>query len=258
MTLKRILMGIATLGLAATASATIVSGPSLQDGLDAVTVGGPFPDVTTSQVLLDEVWTLQSSNTSTNQLLFEFAGFAGDNKFGIYDTTNSNKRLELFDGSACGSTLPECGINDSVATLIFDGVAEYGNSTTVKTFGSGSSFGYYLDSSANARGGVFFSQASLNTDVANAAHDLTTDHMIAFAGDGSLDLAIFPNGDSGSFASNEYIIAWEDLTFPNSDYDYSDMVIIVNSVAPVPAPATLTLLGLGLIGIAFGKRRKAQ
>ena len=248
------------LGLAASANATIVSGMGLQDGLDAITVGGPFPDVNTSQLLSDEVWETQSSNASVNRMLFEFAGFAGQNKFGIYDTSDSSNRLELFDGSACGSILPGCGLFDSVVTLVFDGVNTYGNSDSMATatFGSGSSFGYYLDSSADSRGGVFFSQAALNSDVADAAHDFTTDHMIAFAGDGSLDLDIFLNGGSASFADSEYIIAWEDLTFPNSDYDYSDMVILIESVQPVPAPGTLALLGLGFIGFAFGRRRRVR
>ena len=262
MRLMRALSGAMLLALAVSAQAVVVSGSSLQDNLNAITVDpmtsmvpGTFPDVNTSQHAPDEVWELQASLASANRLLFEIAGFANQNTFGIYDVTDPSNRLELFDGAACGSTVMGC--TDSLAIL--DGIG--GNTfTNVITgvsamFGS-HRFGYYLDSSANTGGGLFFSQAALNPDEADAAHDFTHDHMIAFAGDGTIFLDINLDGIAEEFGAGEYILAWEDLAFPNSDYDYSDMVILIESVRPVPAPGTLALLSMALLGLGLRARRK--
>lgn len=249
---RNIVVAISLMTLTLTANATIITGNGLQNGLDAITKDGAFANVNTTQASPDEVWTMNASGASVNTLVFEFAAFADNTTFGIYDIHDKHTRLEIFSGPNSAGSLSFSSNSGSNTFSVFN---QSNLTLSSETFAS-TQFGYYLDSSASNGGGLFFSQAALNTDVANTAHGNTTDHMVAFEGDGSDKLDIFGTGIYGELAANEYILAWEDLAFPNSDYDYSDMVILVESVSPVPAPATLALFGFGLLGLGFVGRKK--
>lgn len=243
MKIQKILTGLALIAFASSATAVPISGSALQSGLDAITQDGSFQDVNTSQIQGDDAWVIDASGASINTLIFEFAGFAGSTTFGIYDILDPSKKLEIFSGPDGSGTI-DVVLNAGTATFTNIGLNGGANGGSV-TFGS-TVFGYYLDSSASAGGGLFYSQKALNSD--------GVEHLVTFAGDGSDSLDIFGTNNYSPFAAGEYILAWEDL-LGGGDTDYSDMVVLVESVTPVPEPSALVLLGLGLLGFA-GARRK--
>jgi hypothetical protein len=277
MKLKTLSMLAGTVAFAGMASATVINGSSLQDGLNSITQGNQFYDVSdeANQYNPDEVWEITSSNGSITRLVFEFAGFANQASFGIYDLADTNNRLEIFSGNNCGTAESSC-TDPLNFDVVSDGVGGYFTSVSFNsdtnlpfeidpltglpttfypyssaTFSS-SNFGYYLDSG----NGVLFSQAHLNGDLNNDGAD--DDHMVAFQGDGSTMIDINGGTDYKEFGQNEFILAWEDLTFQgtNSDYDYSDFVVLVESVSSVFEPGSMALFGLGLAGLAASRRRQ--
>ena len=244
-------LAIFVMSFTLTGNAMMISGNGLQNGLNAITVGGDFRDVNdpNSREGGDDKWRVSATGISSMRLLFEMAGFRNTNSFGIYDPSDVNTRLELFSGSDSSTSGPG-------GTPAFEILFNF-TSNTFSSLGGGfaevtfssNTFGFYLDSSSEDRGGIFYSEQSKNAD--------GVDHMITFAGNGSelLNLGGFPS----SFETGEYILAWEDLdcSVTTCDNDFNDMVVLVESVYAVPNPGTVLLFGLGLFGIGIASRRKA-
>lgn len=155
-------------------------------------------------------------------LLFEFAGFAGVNSFGIYDFHNPGEQLQVFSGEA------STGGRDVEFDLAAGTATAGGNTANI-----GSTFGFYLQRGDD----VFYSDAELNGGV---------DMARIFDVTGSQNLAFF---------SSSLIIGFEDLI--DGDFDYNDMLVGISDVKAVPEPGTLALLGLGLLGLGVNRRRKA-
>lgn len=268
---KLLIFGIAVLclGAAPAMAATFTFGPAgsapLQSVLDDITLpnpGGPSSVVVTSDALKDwqdSYWSIAGGNVSGTTLIVEFANYATTNEFGIYDPFTLT-RIPLLAGPAIPG-------DQASLTILADGsvVTAYFNSTTSTWTGGdtgvdltgGNMFGYYLDSHLGqtwdtssgtpvliGHGGYWYSDTSLNTD--------GIDHMAAYQGNG-IDVIQLPGKTSGTWEDYQYILAWEDLDgSPNLwfDGDYTDFVVLVESVVPIPVPAAVILgiLGLGAAG----------
>ncbi|MHC4743185.1 MAG: DUF4114 domain-containing protein [Planctomycetota bacterium] len=107
--------------------------------------------------------------------------------------------------------------------------------------GSGTTFGWYLDSS----GTDYFSQAALNPN--------GYDHMMTFDLPGANGTPIYVDYGSGPVQivlNDPYLLAWEDLPWNGStlgDDDYDDMMYIVDGVSIIPAPGAMLLASFGVV-----------
>ncbi len=238
-----------------------VSGGNLQGVFSDVTgiyVSGPGIDAAADQH--SAAWfTNTSSGGSVATFAVEVAPASAENTFGIYSTGDPSKRAAIFDGAA----VP--GEQAFVSFLANGDVQVSAASGTVVTSGfpDPKSFGFYLDVFDAPAGGfgdginttldyTVFTDDALNTLVnpAGAAQ------VLVFRGDNQTILQVPPFG-AGLFTDSEFILAFEDGVTGSAAGDFADMVVIVESVAPIPEPATGLLLGVGLLTLRRFRRRQS-
>lgn len=243
-----ILAGAALLMTATSALATSYPSAPLDPGqlqgvLDGITVGGKSSvNVSTGMIKDggDAYWRLTASGGSVATMVVELGSYAPSNYLYVYDSSNRSNMVQLFNGS---------NVQGDQVTLQIkaDGTVNvYGANTAAGKFAS-SDFGYALISPD----GTFYSDSKLNELVGTQ----NADHMLAYQGNNKDQIKI-PGYNAGTWKDDEYILAFEDLFGTRADFNYTDMVVMVESVEPVPEPGTILLLGGGLIGLAlYGRRR---
>ena len=191
-------------------------------------------NVNTNQYAPDQVWQVGGAGGSLATFIVQIAGLANQSSFGIYDASNPNTRVMLFNGAG-GLTMGD----QALVSILADGSVRRNFADTGIDF-AGNAFGYYLTAGST----TLFSQVSLN-----GGHD----QMVAFRGDGdSIRIGQYATGPWGA---NEFVLAWEDILGQGSDRDFNDFVAIVESVSGVSEPNTLALLCLGLLTLGALKRR---
>jgi len=132
-----------------------------------------------------------------------------------------------------------------------DGTAANPYPAAMTSLGTGTNFGWYLNSS----GAMYFSEAALNP--------VGLDHMMTFDLPGLNGTSIYVDYTSGPVEitlNDPFLIAWEDLPWNGQtlgDDDYDDMMYIIDKVGPIPAPGAILLgcVGTGLVG--WMRRRRA-
>ncbi|MDJ1174581.1 DUF4114 domain-containing protein [Roseofilum capinflatum] len=218
----------------------------LQDLFDAQTVSGPGIDVVADQTGY-EWFTNTATGNSTGSFMFEIAGFENHNQFGIYN--KAGDMIELFggvndegdstyvtflgDGSVSRVT-QQFGPGASDPTPVFDMFADFGNE-----------FGFYL---TNKKGETFYTQKSKNGG---------DEQAVVYRGDNETVMELSGKAP-GVFTDNEFIIAFEDLVLGNSDSDYNDLVVMMESIEPADVPEPSMLLGLGVLGASFWSVRRRR
>ena len=247
---KLLILSIAALcfsaapAMAAIFDGTATGGDALQGVLDGITVapiGDSSVDVYTDDIhdAYDSYWAITGTGTSASTLIVELADFAPTNKFGVYDYANKANKVEIFAGAAAAGAKAAISMQDDGSVLL--------NFVDTGIDFAGNWFGFYLDATAgnNDPQSIWYSDTSLNVD--------SLDHMYAYQGK-NIDTVKLPGSISGVWTDNEYVLAFEDLRANpvppyGSDLDYTDFVVMVESVVPVPGAVLLGILGLSAAGI---------
>jgi hypothetical protein len=237
MKIKLAILGFVVLFLSVSPALADLSG--LQTVLNNYTA--PYPGTSSVNVNTDAIpegsdsfWTMGSSGGAVSTIVIELGAYAGDNTFGIYDPVNPAAQVQIFAGADSQGALRLLSFADPGAPggpldVEIGGVDTGVNLTT-------NLFGFYL----NTPDGTFYSDTDSNGD--------QVDHMYAYQGKG--DTFRIPGRAEGTWAANEYILAWEDQ-LRGGDMDHDDFVVMVESISPVPVPAAVLLgiLGLGAAGL---------
>ena len=204
------------------------------------------------QALQTLVFTCPLGSSCPGGIVIEQAGGAGDNMMGIYDLSDAGSspdRVAVFVGADGAGTAKSFSFDP------IDGTVIVGLVDTGIAFGSGTSFGLFIENPV--AGNIFFSEDLRNTD--GLRHVLI--YHTETGGVGTTSGTVVPG--------HSYLFAFEDLPGPvdpstGSDRDFNDFIYHFKiPFAPppppeIPEPASMLLFGLGGLGTAGLIRRQKK
>ncbi|MGC9526221.1 MAG: DUF4114 domain-containing protein [Limnospira sp.] len=215
---------------------------SLQVLFDELTVSGPGIDTVNDQTGFD-LFTNTATGNATGTFMLEIAGFAPNNRFGVY---NSNGDMaELFDGANNeGDGFISMFLDNGNLRVTTESDEDFNDYARAEYQNFGNIFGFYL---TNGAGQTFYTENSRNGGYQQA---------VVYQGDDQTVMDL-PGRQAGLFTDNEFIIAFEDLWVGgHTDRDYNDLVVMVESIAPASVPEPTTVFGLGAVAVGLVASRR--
>jgi len=141
-------------------------------------------------------------------------------------------------GAMIGGAAPTVfGLDDHSATV--------GQSLLLGSATAGETVVFVLDSN----GAFIYSDPAMNTGFdAGPATGSTDGHNHIYSTAYTATAPVFGNTPTGTF------VAFEDLSFPNSDYDYNDEAFVVTGISAAPEPETWAMMLVGFAGLGAAMR----
>jgi hypothetical protein len=173
-------------------------------------------------------WRLVSPGVIAPLIVVEFAGWANSNVVGMFSGTTVH---DIFLGTATAGTVATVQWTSPSSGFIY-GIPGSGVNTGPFSGISYLGFGFYL----RPQGGTTYYYTVDDLNPSGSPQAVAYRHM----------------------PSNTWWIAFEDLFVKgeNSDRDYNDFVLRVESIYPVPEPAAILLVGSVLLLV--GRRLRAR
>lgn len=164
-----------------------------------------------------------STGGGTVSMQVEMSADTANEVFGWYSINNPGQYQILFNGSTAAGT-----------TVNFTPTAQYG---------------LFFYNGTSGADDLFLSDSDLNSQITN----LFSNPSYVGAVDTDIQhFAVFQQ------SAGNYYIGVEDLPSSNSDLDYNDMIIKLDTATATPEPSTVLLLGSGLLAVGAVRFRKMR
>ena len=200
-------------------------------------------------------------------LLYAFSGNNGNVEIGLYDQANpymNHLILAQADTAFTGNLNNRIG-QVYTSGLLFEGTSNLGtydlsNGSPFATWGiyvrtcSEGSTVTFAQCRADHDVNTYYMGASSQLDSANGfqTYDPSHEHFALFQSGSNL------NQYYAGIEDYAYNTAFQTANPIEASGDYKDIILGINTSAPIPEPATLSIVGLSLAGLGFLRRRSLK